>query len=320
VQGAALSWAVPLDGGGHGLGGVMVDGRTTPEGGATADWNVITPGYFVTMRASLLRGREFTAQDRAGATDVAIVNETLAARFWPGSDPIGETIRTPQGRGRPDRVRTIVGVARDQKYRSLGDEARLFVYVPLRQNYLPRLALMLRGADGEAAVAGARAVLRDLNPWLPVVDARTMEETAAIGLLPQRMAGWLASALGLVGLLLTGIGIYGVVAFAASQRTREIGIRIALGARRGDVLRMVPAAGPAPEPRGSGAGAPHGGGVVAADREPAVRRLGAGPAGLRRQRGRAAGGGARGLLPAGAPRHAGRSDGGAPERMTWIRR
>jgi len=239
VQGAALSWAVPLDGGGHGLGGVMVDGRTTPEGGATADWNVITPGYFATMRASLLRGREFTAQDRAGATDVAIVNETLAERFWPGRDAIGETIRTPQGRGRPDRVRTIVGVARDQKYRSLGDGPRNFVFVPLQQNYLGQLTLAIRTEPGAPVVPEVRALLRSMNPYLPILQAQSMEEFAGFGLLPQRLAGWVASCLGLLGMLLAGTGLYGVTAFSTLQRTREIGIRMALGAEGRDVLRAV---------------------------------------------------------------------------------
>ncbi len=130
-------------------------------------------------------------------------------------------------------------MARDQKYRSLGDGPRLFVFVPQRQNYTAKVYLMLRTPRGAAVFADVRTLLRELNPYLPVLYAQSLRDLAAVGLLPQRLAGWLSGALGIVGMLMVAIGIYGVTAFSVGQRTREIGVRMALGAGRQDVLRMI---------------------------------------------------------------------------------
>jgi len=240
VRSAALAWGVPLDGGGRSLGGVTVPGYQGPDGrvGVEADWNVVTPEYFATMGIPLLRGRDFTAADAQGRTEVAIVNETLASLFWPGQDAIGQKLLNPQGE---DNVRAleVIGVARNQKYRSLGDEPRNFVYVPLKQNYMGNLNLVIRTEPGAPVFADVRKLVHAMNPYLPILHTQSMEELAGIGLLPQRMAGWVASLLGVVGLLLAATGLYGVTAFSTAQRTREFGIRMALGARPADVLRMV---------------------------------------------------------------------------------
>lgn len=250
VASTAFTWTLPLDGNGRALGGILVAGHEPPAGLRMfdADWNIVTPGYFSLMRIPLLRGRDFTDADRAESPGVVIINETMAKRFWPGQDPLGLQIRAgslARGAGENDDLRplTIIGVARDHKYRSLGDEARLFVYVPLRQNYMPRLAMLVRNEPGANVYPGVRAAVRETNSALPILHAQSLADYTAIGLLPQRVASWVAGTLGALGLLLTGIGIYGIMAFSVGQRTREIGIRIALGASSQNILQLVLRAG-----------------------------------------------------------------------------
>jgi hypothetical protein len=169
---------------------------------------------------------------------VAIVNETLAGHLWPGIDPVGQELVNPEP-DEPVRVLQVVGVARDQKYRSLREAPRNFVYVPLRQSYRSGMNLAIRTQPGTPVVPAVRALLRSMNPYLPILHAQSMEEVAGVGLLPQRLAGWVAGCLGLLGMLLAGTGLYAVTAFSTLQRTREIGVRMALGAQRREVLRAV---------------------------------------------------------------------------------
>jgi predicted permease len=207
----------------------------------SVDWNIVEPGYFATLRISLVSGRDFSALDRAGTQRVAIVSGSAAQQFWPGQDPIGKYLRHRTGEGAAmEAPLLVVGVSHDVQSTTVMDGvSRICVYVPLQQHYVPNLTIAGRAVRGGRIVNQIRAVLKTVNPNLPLASSGMLEDSVALGLMPQRVVAAVSGGLGLIGLLLAGFGVYGVTAYAVTRRTREIGIRIALGAGRAHVVRMV---------------------------------------------------------------------------------
>jgi predicted permease len=208
------------------------------------DWNVVEPGYFAALRTPIVAGRDFAPADRNGTQPVAIVSGAAARQFWPSQDAVGQYLLQPtwgpQGPTHPVRSLLVVGVARDIESTSLIDGlTRALVYVPFQQQYSSNITIVARTARGQRISDQVRSLLSSMNPHLAVVTAQTLEGSVALGLTPQRVAASVAGSLGIVALTLTAIGIYGVTAYAVTRRTREIGIRVALGARTADVIRMV---------------------------------------------------------------------------------
>jgi predicted permease len=249
---AAIAATVPMGDPLMTAGFVTRPGESLPSRNrsAMALGNVVEPGYFATMHIPLVAGRDFTFADRADGEAVAIIGEATAKRLWPGQPAVGRQIVVHQplveqqsdgSTNAPMRTmtRTIVGVARDVKYASLADApAPLFVYVPLEQQPASTLTLIARSRDPRIA-SELRAVLASMDSSVPVVTQRAMNDNIALALMPQRIAAAIAGSLGVIGLLLAGLGIYGVIAFSFSRRTRELAIRMALGAERHQVRGMV---------------------------------------------------------------------------------
>ncbi len=233
LDAAASARVVPLTREREG-GRFWLPGEFGSERAIDGSQNIVTSGFFRTLGLELLAGRNFEASDGAGAPAVAIVNETLARRAWPGQSAVGKQIligdrRWPVG---------IIGVVRDAKYRTIGEPPTPFFYVPAAQRYEPIQWILLRPTSA-GAIPRVRAVLRELDRNLPVTQAGTLAELTAFTLFPQRLVTWLAAIVAATGVFLATLGVYGIAAYHASLRTREIGVRVALGAGRAQVVRLI---------------------------------------------------------------------------------
>ncbi|MGB8592201.1 MAG: ABC transporter permease [Candidatus Acidiferrales bacterium] len=201
--------------------------------------NSVTPSYFVTMRLPVVRGRGFTESDDEKATAVAIVNQTMATKYWPNEDALGKHFSI---KGAAGPFIQVIGVTKDGKYRSPAENPSSFFFLPMAQHYNSLHVIQIRtSVPPETLALTAQQTIRELAPNLPVFDVQSM--TTALqggnGFFLYRFGAELTTAMGLLGLVLAVVGVYGVVSYAATQRTHEIGIRMALGAGRRDILKMV---------------------------------------------------------------------------------
>jgi len=235
VEAAALGRDIPLTLGGAGSDTtVEVEGYVPAEGEElTTYYDRISPGFFATLGMPMLAGRAFTDNDVEGSEPAIVINRTMAERYWPDGAALGRRVRIGDWF-------TVVGVVEDVAYRGVGTAPRPYMYLPLYAFYRPDMTLIVRTAgEPGATLEGVRRALRDLDADVPLFDVRTVESHRAMGAFLPRVAAVVLAVFGAVALLLASVGLYGLLAFVVSERTPEIGIRVALGADKARIVRLV---------------------------------------------------------------------------------